>query len=135
MDRTIRLMRRTLLCAVFACPLAIFSLWLSFLCQFLFLLSAYWPVKADRPLWAGASPSFAKGVGRLLFAFSLSFAAAAALYRIGLLLAFPALPLRLMCALTALLIQGEVCLRVQKTGKRALAACLFLLLFTIVCMQ
>lgn len=57
MDRTLQLMRRTLKCAVFACPLSLLSPWLGAACQLLFTLyaAAFLPVTA--PTWKGRQVS------------------------------------------------------------------------------
>lgn len=67
MDRTYLLMRRTLQCAVFACPLALLSPWLGALCQILFSLyaAAFLPVTA--PLWKKRQDSPAACMRRMLF--------------------------------------------------------------------
>lgn len=67
MDRTYLLTRRTLLCAVFACPLALISPWLSALCQLLFSLyaAAFAPVTA--PIWKKRQDSPAACMRRVLF--------------------------------------------------------------------
>ncbi len=67
MDRIYLLTRRTLLCAVFACPLALLSPWLGALCQLFFSLyaAAFMPITA--PLWKKRQASPAACMRRMLF--------------------------------------------------------------------
>ena len=105
------MLRRTLLCAVLACPLAIWRLEAAWLLQGVFSLV---PIKEQRSLW---------------------YKKTAAGYRLRSLIAFfPALALQaaltgmtnqpVLIALTGILAQASLILGIQKTGRRSLAACL-----------
>ena len=52
MNRTVRMTRRTLLCAVFACPLAFFSLRAAFGLLAAWTLGTALALRAQPPLWA-----------------------------------------------------------------------------------
>ena len=67
MDRTYLLTRRTLLCAVFACPLALLSPWLSALCQALFSLYAAAFAPVTLPIWKRRQDSPAALMRRIAF--------------------------------------------------------------------
>jgi len=67
MNRTYLLTRRTLLCAVFACPLALLSPWLSAGCQLLFTLYAAAFLPVAQTLWKKRQVSPAAQMRRVLF--------------------------------------------------------------------
>ena len=121
MERTARMLRRTLLCAAFACPLA--------------AIGAMWGVLAQclcTPLLCAGA--FAYAAGRALCAAGISVGVSLA----GSKLIFSLLPsispwmaaaLRLLIRLTALLLQGSLLLRIQKADRLHAAAGLLALLF------
>ncbi len=133
MERTARMLRRTLLCAAFACPLAV--------------IGAMWGVLAQclcTPLLcAGATPQRGWSTARSGFAYAAGRALCAAGISVGISLAeskliFSLLPsispwmaaaLRLLIRLTALLLQGSLLLRIQKADRLHAAAGLLALLF------
>ena len=127
MDRTATLLRRTLLCAVLACPLALYS------------LPAAWGLRALWALlvlpWGRAAPALWRqrqtpraGLRRALVTLTPALAAEAALYRLSAAPAFHTLT-----ALTGVLIQADLLLRAQKPGRRHLAACLISIAVFIAC--
>ncbi len=133
MERTARMLRRTLLCAAFACPLA--------------AIGAMWGVLAQclcTPLLcAGATPQRGWSKARGGFAYAAGRALCAAGIAVGISLAgskliFSPLPsispwmaaaLRLLIRLTSLLLQGSLLLRIQKADRLHAAAGLLALLF------
>lgn len=131
--RTARMLRRTLLCAVFACPLSALSSVPGALFQLLALIFVCQPAK-QHALWAGARHGFGYGMGRALFCFCLS-VCACALLESCLLLILDASPiaavlLRALSRLTAILLQGALIVRIRKANRQHLAAGLLVLVFT-----
>lgn len=132
MARTARMLRRTLLCAVFACPLAaIGAMWgvlAQFLCAPLLCAGA-----APQRAWSKARGGFAYAAGRALCAAGIAVGVSLAGSRLifSLLPAIPpwmAAALRLLIRLTALLLQGSLLLRIPKADRLHAAAGLFALL-------
>ena len=127
MERTARMLRRTLLCAAFACPLAAIGAMWGVLAQCLctpLLCAGATPQRG----WSKARGGFAYAAGRALCAAGIAVGVSLA----GSKLIFSLLPsispwmaaaLRLLIRLTALL------LRIQKADRLHAAAGLFALLF------
>ena len=122
MDRTARMLRRTLLCAVLACPLAIGQLEAAWIAQLIF---SVFPIKEQRGPWYKKTsfPHRWRGVIVLFPSLALQ-AALATITDQGVLI-----------ALTGILTQASLILGMQKTGRRSLAACLISLLVFIACMR
>lgn len=132
MERTARMLRRTLLCAAFACPLAVIGAMWGVLAQCLctpLLCAGTTPQRA----WSKARGGFAYAVGRALCATGIAVGISLA----GSRLIFSLLPaispwmaaaLRLLIRLTALLLQGSLLLRIPKADRLHAAAGLFALL-------
>lgn len=138
MDRTVRMMRRTLLCAVFACPLACFSLPAALLCQLLFTLTVFLPPRRQKKLWAKSAAGFHAGLGRGLYALCLAISLSALSHAAVRLLAFDDFwqPVwRVLSVLTGILLQTSLIYHVKRAGKRHYAACLPALFLFIVCMR
>ena len=133
MNRTAHLLRRTLLCAVFACPLAAAC----FPCALALMASAALAASgtAFRAPWYTGNRG--GGARRAIPPLIAGLTLAAAL-RKGCALLLPAglaawyLPL---CALSGLLAQAALLLNAKKTGRRRILACLPLLLLFSVCMR
>ena len=138
MDRTARMLRRTLLCAVFACPLAIVCLPAAYACQALFALTWSLSRRGALRLWH-TGPQKGHIWRRLLFALCQGLGCSAllhALLRRALSLRPPLSGLmQAVCLLTSLLIQATLILRIQQAGRLHIAACLPALLVFIACMQ
>ena len=136
MNRTVRMLRRTLLCAVFACPLAAWKMLPAFCFQALYTL-IWVPRLPVRPLWAGASGGFSAGLGRAAFSLCMALAGGSIAWALCLrLLPLPLAPLfGALCLLTGILCQATLIWHVQRTGRRHYAACLFALALFIACMQ
>lgn len=114
MDRTAQGLRRTILCAVFACPLAVWRLLPALTAQALFWL---YPLDAQAALWHTKRK---RDLGTPILPFAVSWA----LYWIGKA-QFPAslLPAyRCFCLLSGLSLQCR--LLTQPPGRRRVAACL-----------
>lgn len=134
MDRTVRMLRRTLLCAVFACPLAAWQLLPAQVFQALYsLLSALFG-REQSALWLHRENRFSTLWGRTVFTLCLSLACSAGLYRMIRLVGEGPAP-RALCMLTGLLVQSALFARVKRAGKRHLAACLPALSLFIACMR
>ena len=88
MDRTIRLMRRTLQCAAFACPLALLSPWLAAAVQLLWTVHAALFLPFTAPLWKKRQDPPAALTIRAVFSCSAALFLSA-LPRFLLLLIFP----------------------------------------------
>lgn len=136
MDRTARMMRRTLLCAVFACPLAAWKI------SYALFLQAAWVCVlaggASAPfLWARARRGFHTGPGRALFALGIALGVQALLHLpLSLPLFFFAAPaLRVLISFTGVLLQSALIYRTRKAGRLHYAACLLSLCLFIVCMR
>ena len=134
------MLRRTLLCAVFACPLALWRLLPAFAFQALYTLCFVTPRHAHRALWPRFSRGPGVGWGRAALALCVGLGAASALHMT--LTRLPIAPhpglsaaLRALCVLTGCLLQAQIILRVQRTGRRHYAACLCALAVFIACMQ
>lgn len=132
-QRTARMLRRTLLCAVFACPLSALSSTLGALMQLLGLVFVCLPTR-QRALWAGVRYGFGYGFGRALFCACLSICACALLESSLLwildMTSIAAALLRVLSRLTAILLQGTLILRIRKANRQHLAAGLLVLVFT-----
>lgn len=130
MNRTALLLRRTLLCAVLACPLS----YIGFIPAL--ILHGLWSLRPPAPprqWYGGRAASFL----RPFYAYCGSLAVLGLLRR-ALSFAFPgglSPLLRVFCVLTALLAQCTLILRKQKADKRRLAVCPLLLLTFIACMR
>ena len=136
MDRTVRMTRRTLLCAVFACPLAFWSLPAALLCQLMFTLTCLLPHHRQKKLWAKPSGGFRAGLGRALYALCLAAALTALLHfaakRCSLSTAI--MPVfRILSMLSGILLQASLIYRTKRTGRLHLAACLPAMLLFIAC--
>lgn len=136
MDRTIRMMRRTLLCAAFACPLSLFGLWPACAVLFLFSLSmcfqpavpSVWICK-NRPPYARIAFSFSAGI----FASAVLHTAVQAAF---LPLHAPsAAILRLLSTLTGISLQCALLGRVRFVRKAHILLLVLFLFGFIVCMQ
>lgn len=127
MDRTATLLRRTLLCAVLACPLALYSLPAAWGLRALWALLIMPRGPAAPALWRQRQTPWA-GLRRAMVSLTPALAAEAALYRLSAAPAFHALT-----ALTGVLIQAVLILRAQKTGGRHLAVCLISIAVFIAC--
>ena len=133
MARTAYLLRRTLLCAVFACPLAAVCFPCAAALTAVCTLTAAGTC-ARVPWYSGPRRG---GASRAALPLCAGLALAAGLRRACL----PLLPAgfeRLylpLCMLSGLLLQGSLLLRSQKRGGRRLFACLPLLLLFTVCMR
>ena len=114
------MLRRTLLCAVLACPLAAWRLEAAWSLQAIFAFISY---REEPALWfaARASNTRLRGIITLLPSLALQ----AGLMKIA---HWPVL-----IALTGILAQASLILRAQKPGRRSLAACLISLLVFIAC--
>ena len=136
MARTARMLRRTLLCAAFACPLAaIGAMWgvlAQCLCAPLLCAGA-----APQRAWSKARGGFAYAAGRALcaagIAIGVSLAGSRLIFSLLPVSAFAEEPaadaaLRLLIRLTALLLQGSLLLRIPKADRLHAAAGLFALL-------
>ena len=126
------MLRRTLLCAAFACPLAAFYPVWGLLAQ---CLSALFLCAGTAPerLWSKARGGFAHAAGRGLCAAGIAAGAELALSRLlsPLLPGMPfalAAALRMLLCLTSLLMQGTLLLRIQKADRLRSAAGLFSLM-------
>ena len=115
MDQTARLLRRTVWCAFWCCPLAVAGLWAPLLLQTALTLSACHPAA---PWYARRSAPLRRAAATLL----PSLALAAGLY--GLLRSsMPAIPLRIACFLTGCAAQAGLISALPRPGKRVWAAC------------
>lgn len=136
MNHTLRMMRRTLLCAVFACPLAFFHagaarlVWGVFAFSLCFLPSAQplWVRKKRQPFWRAAC--------------SFSFALFASTGLSGLVqLIFPGMHpltqslLHMLSLLTGLSLQCMLLERMRTVSKQMRIAAALCLILSIVCMQ
>ena len=120
MDRTARMLRRTLLCAVLACPLAVWRLEAAWIAQGII---SFLPAKEQPGLWY-QNPSPGRR-WRALLAFCPALALQAALAK--------GTDMPVLIALTGVLAQAGLLLRMQKTGRRSLAACLISVAVFIAC--
>ena len=136
MNRTLRMMRRTLLCAVFACPLAFFHpaaarlVWGAFAASLCFMPAA-------QPLWVQKKrPSAGRAACSFLYALFLSAACSLAFQ-----LLFPRMHpltkslLHMLSTLTGLSLQCAFLPRLHRTGKLHYIAAALCLLGFIVCMR
>lgn len=130
------MLRRTLLCAVFACPLALWKLLPALAFQAVYTL-LWVPPRRARFAWAGASGGLSAGLGRAAFALcqglALSAAARALCARLLPAAALPAASA--LCLLTGILCQAALIWRIQRAGRPHYAACLPALALFIACMQ
>lgn len=110
-----RMLRRTLLCAVLACPLAAWRLEAAWIAQLIFSVI---PVKEQRSSWYKKASFQERWRG--LIALCPAVALQAALAGIT--------DQRVLITLTGSLAQASLLLRMKKTGRRSLAACLISLL-------
>ena len=132
MERTARMLRRTLLCAAFACPLAAFQPAWGLLVQCLcapFLCAG----AAPQRIWCKARSGFSHAAGRGLCAAGIAVGAGLALSRLLFPLmagmpAWSAAALRMLLCLSSLLLQGTLLLRIQKADRLRCAAGLLSLL-------
>lgn len=131
MDRTAYLLRRTLLCAVFACPLAAVSLPAAWIAQGVWMGLALSDMPAAPVLWTRPARPFAPLL-RGLAALCPALAAEAALGRLWAGSAFAGVAGSLTI-LTGILMQAALIRHVQKPGRRHLAACLVCALTFIAC--
>ena len=134
MNRTALLLRRTLLCAVLACPLAAWRLLPALALQGIYAVSAAGSSGTVSPRWY--SPGKAS-FPRAAFPLCGAFAFVGILRRLlSPVFSAPFAPyFRILCALSGILLQCALILRVQKAGKRHLAACLPLLYVFTSCMR
>lgn len=139
MDRTIRLMRRTLQCAVFACPLALLSPWLAAATQLIWTVHTALFLPVTAPLWKKRQDSPAALIGRALLP------CAAALFLSGiphyvLLLLFPRmhdlthLLMHALTALSSILLQSVLQYHLPYFRREHVYIALACLLLFIVCM-
>ena len=134
MNRTALLLRRKLLCAVLACPLAAWQLIPALALQGVYsMLAAGLPGALSNRWYSPESPLLPRAAFPLCGAYAF----------VGLLrrLLSPSFPapfapyFRALCVLSGILLQCALILRAQKAGKRHLAACLPLLYIFTVCMR
>ncbi len=132
MDRTAFLLRRTLLCAFFACPLSFAGLVPALILHGLWsaAVSALPPCAAKRWYSGRRRPDYS----RAALAYGFFIAACLLPYSLSSAYFAPFAPLfRMLCVLTGILTQCAALLWIQKAGKRPLAACLLLLSVLIAC--
>ena len=131
MDKTTLMLRRTLLCAVLVCPLAVFRPGLALAAQAVWSLAPFgkthpprWYKGRETPLWLRVLPPLCAGLllGLILLRLCRE-ALPAPLARFG----------SPLCLLSGLLLQAYLILRRPKAGGRRAALCLLLLL--IACTQ
>jgi len=139
MDRTVRMMRRTLLCAAFACPLALFSLWLPALILFFTTLCSAVSMPAALPLWRHRH----ENPGHILLRFLLPCtaglfisAASSLLARSLFVSSFPFMHglIRLLSCLTGAAAQCALIARLPYYRRQYLPAVLLFAIGFIVCM-
>lgn len=140
MNRTYLLTRRTLLCAVFACPLALLSPWWGAGCQLFFSLYAAAFLPVAQTIWKKRQVSPAAEMRRVLF--PISGALFLGYFPLFLLLAFfPGVHtltrqlLQLFSSLTALLLQCALLRLFLFERREHKYFALICLIFFIVCMQ
>lgn len=140
MDRTIRLMRRTLSCAALSCPLALLSPWLSAAVQILWTAFAALYTPFTAPLWRRRldTPFFSLQRALLPCAAALFFST---LPRLILLTIFPdmhfatRLLMQLLTALSSILLQSILIYHLPHYRKEHSFLSLSCFLLFIVCMQ
>lgn len=140
MDRTIRLMRRTLQCAALACPLSLLSPWLAAGVQILWTLHAalYMPITA--PLWSHRHTSPAATLQRTVLPCSAALFLST-LPQLVLLFLFPnmhvltKLLMHALTALTSILLQSILIYRLPHYRREHSFLSLNFFLLFIVCMQ
>ena len=136
MDRTARMMRRTLLCAVFACPLALWRYDAAVMMQSLFVFLLLYGRKPPVQ-WAHARRGFHAGLGRAIFGLCMGLMLSGVLQKSTVLCGSAALQawIRVLSVLSGLLLQCVLLYRIRITGKLHYAACLFALFVFIACMR
>lgn len=130
------MMRRTLLCAVFACPLALWRYDVAVMMQSLFVFLLLYGRKPPVQ-WARARRGFHAGLGRAIFGLCMGLMLSVILQKSTVLCASAALQawIRVLSVLSGLLLQCVLLYRIRITGKLHYAACLFALFVFIACMR
>lgn len=130
------MMRRTLLCAVFACPLALWRYDAAVMLQSLFVLFLLYGRKPPVQ-WAHARHGFHVGLGRAVFGLCMGLMLSGILQKSTALCGSAALQawIRVLSVLSGLLLQCALLHCTRTTGKLHYAACLFALFVFIACMR